>query len=58
VTLTTAQAAHLAGVDPRSFARWARARGIEPVGRERRGRSHVTLWSFEALVLDAQARAC
>lgn len=46
---TTTQAAHAAGIDPRSFARWARNRGVEPAGRVRVGRSYVTLWSLESL---------
>lgn len=52
MTLTTTQAAHLAGVHPSSFARWARRRGIMPVGRRRVGRSYVTLWSLESLTAD------
>lgn len=47
--LTTAEAAHLAGVAPNSFARWARRHGITPVGRQRVGRSYITLWSLESL---------
>jgi len=44
-TFTTTDAAHIAAVDPRSFVRWARERGIEPVRRMRIGRSTVTLWA-------------
>jgi hypothetical protein len=44
-TLSTAAAAKLAGVDPRSFARWARARRIQPLHRVRIGRSMVTVWA-------------
>lgn len=53
-TLTTAEAAHVAGVDPRSFARWARQRGIEPVHRVRVGRSYVTCWPIKALIEGAR----
>ena len=52
-TLTTAQAAHLAGVDPRLFARWARARNLAPLHRVRIGRSTVTVWSYDALLAAA-----
>jgi phage terminase Nu1 subunit (DNA packaging protein) len=48
-TFTTTEAASLTDVDPRSFTRWARERGIEPVRRMRIGRSTVTLWSLAAL---------
>jgi hypothetical protein len=43
---TTTEAAYLAGVDPRSFVRWARRHHIQPVRRMRIGRSYVTLWSY------------
>lgn len=49
-TLTTTQAAHLAGVDPRLFARWARNHGLTPLHRVRIGRSTVTVWSADALM--------
>jgi hypothetical protein len=48
-TLTTAEAAWLLGIDPRSFTRWARERGVEPLRRMRIGRSTVTVWSLAAL---------
>ncbi|HEU4543000.1 MAG TPA: hypothetical protein VFR23_17855 [Jiangellaceae bacterium] len=51
-TLTTSEAAWLCGQDPRSFARWARDRGLEPERRQRIGRSTVTVWSIRRL-LDA-----
>lgn len=54
-TLTTTAAAHLAGVDPRVFRRWARAHHLEPLHRVRIGRSTVTVWS-EADLLKAGAR--
>jgi hypothetical protein len=61
-TFTTTEAAYLAGVDPRSFTRWARERGIEPVRRMRIGRSTVTLWARANLLaasqLDVDACAC
>lgn len=44
VTLNTSQAANLVDVDPRSFARWARDHGVEPLRRQRIGRSFVTVW--------------
>ncbi len=50
LTLTTAQAAHLAGVDPRVFRRWARAHHLEPLHRVRIGRSFVTVWSEQDLL--------
>jgi hypothetical protein len=56
-TWTTAEAAHAAGVHPSSFARWAKARGLEPLHRVRIGRSTVTVW-LRAAVVDAGARAC
>jgi len=34
----------VAGVDPAQFARWARRRGLTPVGTVRRGRSTTILW--------------
>jgi len=48
-TFTTTEAAEAMGVDPRSFARWARVRGVVPVRRMRIGRSFVTLWSVAQL---------
>jgi hypothetical protein len=55
-TLTTAEAARLAGVDPRVFRRWARNHNLEPLHRVRIGRSTVTVWS-EAELLVAGTRA-
>lgn len=55
-TLTTTAAAKLAGVDPRLFRRWARARNLEPLHRVRVGRSTLTVWS-EAELLAAGTRA-
>lgn len=49
-TLTTTEAAYYVGVDPRSFARWARRRGLQPVRRLRIGRSTVTVWSVARLI--------
>lgn len=49
-TLTTTAAAKLAGIDHRSFARWARKHELIPLGRIRDGRSFVTLWSETELV--------
>lgn len=49
-TLTTTEAARFASVDPRCFARWARARGIQPERRMRIGRSFVTVWSIARMV--------
>jgi len=46
---STTAAAYLVGIDPRSFARWARRHGITPVGRERIGRSFITWWSWDDL---------
>lgn len=50
LTLTTTAAAKLAGVDHRSFARWARAHHLEPLHRVRIGRSMVTVWSEHAVI--------
>jgi predicted site-specific integrase-resolvase len=47
--LTTTEAADLLGIDPKSFARWARHHGIVPVHRVRVGRSTVTAWSMAQL---------
>lgn len=49
-TVTTTEAAYLTGVDPRSFVRWARDRGIAPLRRQRIGRSFVTIWSVDSLM--------
>lgn len=48
--ITTTEAAYLAGVDPRSFSRWARDRGLAPERKQRIGRSTVTLWSVSSLM--------
>lgn len=48
-TVTTAEAAFLFGEDARSFARWARKHGINPVRRQRIGRSTVTVWDLQQL---------
>lgn len=48
-TVTTREGAYMAGVDERSFARWARKHGLEPLRRQRIGRSTVTVWSLDAL---------
>lgn len=67
LTMTTWEAATYAGVDPRSFRRWARARGLYPLHRVRIGRSFVTVWSRAELEarhalkptkLDVTERAC
>jgi hypothetical protein len=55
-TATTAEAAYLLGIDPRNVARWARTRGIEPLRRQRIGRSYVTVWSLDALSTAALTR--
>lgn len=65
-TLTTTEAAWFAGVEPRSFTRWARHRGITPLHRVRIGRSTITVWSVRSLLaathlparLDQEAAAC
>jgi hypothetical protein len=66
-TLTTSEAATALGIPPGSFARWARARGVEPLRRMRIGRSTVTVWSIAALatatrptstILDTERAAC
>lgn len=61
-TLTTTEAAWLLGIDPRSFARWAKERGLEPERRMRIGRSTVTVWSIVRLTaasqLDSAKTAC
>lgn len=48
-TVTTAEAAFLLGLARGSIARWCRERHVEPLYRERRGRSTVTIWSVTAL---------
>jgi hypothetical protein len=48
-TLTTKEAAFLLGKDPRSFARWARKIGVEPLRHQRIGRSTIAVWSITAL---------
>ena len=48
-TLTTTEAAWFLGIDPRSFGRWARERGIAPERRMRIGRSTITVWSVAKL---------
>jgi hypothetical protein len=45
--LTTTEAAWLTGMDPRHFPAYARARGVENLGRVRIGRSYVTRWAVE-----------
>jgi hypothetical protein len=47
-TVTTAEAASIIGINPRSFARWARARGLTP-RRQRIGRSTLSVWSMADL---------
>lgn len=56
-TFTTTEAAYLAGVPARSFSRWARERGIDPVRRMRIGRSTVTLWARADLLAASQLDA-
>lgn len=48
-TLSTVEAATFLGIDPKSFRRWARALGVEPIRRQRIGRSTVTVWSVASL---------
>lgn len=48
-TLTTIEASTLLGVDPRSFARWARQHSITPMHSVRVGRSTVTAWAMADL---------
>ena len=48
-TLTTTEAASFIGINPRSFRRWARNHGVEPLHRVRVGRSTVTAWSMADL---------
>lgn len=54
-TLTTTEAAYILGIDPKSFARWARALGITPLRRQRIGRSTVSVWSITDLVTASAA---
>lgn len=42
--LTTTQAAYVAGMDRRNFARWAQRHGLVPRHRVRVGRSWLTVW--------------
>lgn len=53
-TVTTAEAALILGQDPRSFARFARRIGVQPLRRQRIGRSYVTVWSLEDLAQATQ----
>jgi hypothetical protein len=55
-TVSTWEAAQLLGVDPRSFHRWAAERDIQPVRRQRIGRSWVTVWSVGAIRAAQQQR--
>lgn len=48
-TLSTVEAATFLGIDPKSFRRWARALGVEPLRQQRIGRSTVTVWSIASL---------
>ena len=48
-TLTTTEAASFIGINPRSFRRWARNHGVEPLHRVRVGRSTVTAWAMADL---------
>lgn len=48
-TVTTSEAASIVGVSPRSFARWARRHGVQPLRHQRIGRSTVTVWSMASL---------
>lgn len=48
-TLNTTEAAMLLRMNPRSFHRWARSLGVEPLRRQRIGRSTVTVWSIASL---------
>jgi hypothetical protein len=45
LTLTTWEASNLLGRNPHRFAAWARANDVEPLRRQRIGRSTVTVWS-------------
>lgn len=45
LTVSTREASDLLGLDPRSFHRWAAERGIEPLRKQRIGRSTVTVWA-------------
>lgn len=56
-TLTTTEAAHLAGVNPRSFARWARRRQLEPLHRMRIRESFVTVWLEDDVIAAGTRRA-
>lgn len=47
--LSTTEAAWLMQKDEKTFPRWARARGVLPLGRVRVGRSWVTRWAVEDL---------
>lgn len=49
-TAAAAQALPDSPDDSRLFAKWARRRGLEPAGHERRGRSTVALWDVEAVL--------
>lgn len=47
-TVTTTEAAFILGINPRSFARWARQRGLTP-RRQRIGRSTLSVWLISDL---------
>jgi len=48
-TITTAEAAYLLQLDPRSLARKMRQLGIEPERKQRIGRSTVTVWELRKI---------
>lgn len=55
-TLSTTEAAVFLHVPRRAFPKWAAERGVEPLRRQRIGRSTVTVWSIAELAAAAQRR--
>lgn len=51
--VSSSEAALLLAMDARTFPRWARGRGITPLGRVRIGRSWVTRWALADIVVNA-----
>lgn len=55
--LNTTEAAWLLQIEPGYLPRYARNRGVQPLGRVRVGRSWVTRWAFEDIALIAPGGA-
>lgn len=53
--LNSSEAAWLLHIDASNLTRYARARGVKPLGRVRVGRSYVTRWAVEDIMAIAPA---